>query len=218
MKTHRLTRRAAVAGLAGAAALAAAPALAQDALAAKGYAVGDIPLGAADAPVTVIEYASLTCPHCANFHVQSFDALKKRYIDTGKVRFVMREIYFDQFGLWATMIARCAGPENYYFLIDRFLTNQREWYQSHVRAYTQTKNPGPIVEAMMKIGRAAGMSDERMKTCLRDEALLKRLVEDFQTHSGEDGVNSTPTFIINGDKVTGEMSPDALGELIDKHL
>lgn len=210
-----LTRRAALAGIA---ALAAAPAFAQGALDGKGYALGDVPLGAEDAPVTVIEYASLTCPHCASFHIQSYGAIKARYIDTGKVRFIMREVFFDQFGLWATMIARCGGEANYHMLIDKFLKNQNDWYQDHVRAFNQTKNPGPIVDAMMKIGRTAGMSDARMTACLQDQALLERLVGDFQTYSSEDEVRSTPTFVINGEKETGAMGPDAFGALIDKHL
>lgn len=89
--------------------------------------VPDMILGKLDAPVEVIEYASFTCPHCANFHDAVFDKLKKNYIDTGKVKFIYREVYFDKFGLWAAMVARCAGPEKYFPVSDMIYDTQKEW-------------------------------------------------------------------------------------------
>ena len=175
-------------------------------------------LGDADAPVTVIEYASLTCPHCASFHANSWEAVKSDYIDTGKVRFIMREVYFDQFGLWAAMVARAGGPVSYYRLIDMYLMRQQDWYSSHVRAYNQTKNPRPIVDEIMKIGRLAGMSNQRMTEALEDRAFLERLVEDYQTTAQADGIRSTPSFMINGDLVTGSMGPEAISAEIDQRL
>ena len=152
-----ITRRHAVAGLGAAAAatVPALPAFAQS-LEEKGYVIGDVLMGDENAPVTVIEYASLTCPHCAAFHQTTWEPFKTDFIDTGKVRFIMREVYFDQFGLWGAMLARSAGEANYYRVIDMLLYRQREWYQNHVRAYQQTKNPRPIVDSLMQIGRLTG--------------------------------------------------------------
>lgn len=216
------SRRGALALGAGLAAFAALPAFAQDAaeadLASKGYALGDVVLGQADAPVTIIEYASLTCPHCANFHEVTYPEIKAKYIDTGKAKLILREVYFDQFGLWAAMTARCGGEMSYYRMVNSFLGKQKTWYLDHVRAYNQTKNAGPIIEEIMKIGRLAGLSNERMNSCLNDQALLERMVTDFQTTSAEDNVTGTPTFFINGDLLKGESSVSAMSAAIDKHL
>jgi protein-disulfide isomerase len=207
---------AAAVGLIGAA--SAFPASAQDALEDKGYALGDVVMGSEDAPVTVIEYASFTCPHCASFHIQSWPSVKRDYVDTGKARFIMREIYFDQFGLWGAMIARCGGPERYYDVIDALLKDQDQWYGAHRAAFVQTKNAGPIVDELMKIGRRAGMSNARMQECVTDVALRDRLVADFQEYSERDQVRSTPSFMINGELLSGVRSPAAMAELIEKHL
>lgn len=186
----------------------AAPALAtEDALAAKGYAVGDMALGDVNAPVTVIEYASLTCPHCATFHNETWPTIKQNYVDTGKVRFIFRDVYFDQYGLWASMIARCGGEGPFFGYLTQLFGKQREWSRSD-----------DIVGELQRIGRLGGLPAERMQACLSDEALLNRLVADFQTNTTADNVNSTPTFIINGETATGAMSAAAFSALIDKHL
>lgn len=187
-------------------------------LASKGYALGDIVLGDPEAPVEIIEYASLTCPHCASFHTDAFPKIKADYIDTGKAKLIFREVYFDQFGLWATMIARCGGEQGYHDIMGRFLERQRDWYSSHVAAFNQTKNPEPIIGDMMKIGRLSGLSNERMNACLSDQGLLERLVKDFQTTTTADGVRSTPTFFVEGEEVKGAVSADAMAAVIEKHL
>ena len=210
-----ITRRHAVAGLSAAALAPALPAFAQS-LEEKGYVIGDVPIGDENAPVTVVEYASLTCPHCAAFHETNWEPLKKDFIDAGKVKFVMREVFFDQFGLWGTMLARSGGEANYYRMIDMLLYRQREWYQNHVRAYQQTKNPRPIVDSLMQIGRLAGMSNQRMTDSLQDAAFLEKLVADYKENAERDNVRSTPSFLINGDMVTGNMSPAAFAEEINK--
>lgn len=189
-----------------AATLAVAPARAQE-LADKGYAVGDMAMGAPDAPVTIVEYASLTCGHCASFHVNSFPEIKAAYIDTGKARLVFREVYFDQYGLWAAMTARCGGEGPYFGYIDTFMKRQREWAGSV-----------DIVAEIQRIGRLGGLSAERIEACLSDEAFMTTLVTDFQTNAGADGINATPTFIINGEKVSGAISAQEMAALIDKHL
>lgn len=217
----RPSRRAALAGLA---VLAAAPAaFAQDdaktdASEDKGYALGDIVLGDPAAPVTIVEYASLTCNHCASFHQNSLPEIKRDYIDTGKAKLIVREVYFDQFGLWAAMIARCGGDMTYYRLIDQFMTHQKTWYFDHARAFNETRNAQPIIDEMMKIGRLAGLSNERMNACLTDQELLDRMVADFQTKASEDGVNSTPTFFVNGDEVSGAVPASEMAAAIEKHL
>ncbi|MEM7545022.1 MAG: DsbA family protein [Pseudomonadota bacterium] len=210
-----LTRRGVIAAGASVAALSAFPVFA---LEDKGYAIGDVIMGDENAPVTIFEYASLTCPHCASFHERTFPTIKADYIDTGKARLIMREIYFDQFGLWAAMVARCGGDAAYYPMINMLLGRQRDWYQSHVGAYNQTKNHQPIIDEMMKIGRLNGLSNDRMDSCLTDQALLERMVTDYQTTSSADGIRSTPTFIINGDKIVGAVSAEEMSAAIEKHL
>ena len=218
MKTLNANRRQIIGGAAALAAASVLPAAAQDALEDKGYALGDVVLGSEDAPVTVIEYASFTCPHCKNFHVQSWPTIKRDYVDTGKVRFIMREVYFDQFGLWGAMVARCGGEERYYDLVDALLKNQDQWYGVHREAFVQTKNAGPIVDELKKIGRRVGMSNTRIEECVTDVALRDRLVADFQEYAERDNVRSTPSFMINGEMTTGVRSPAAMAELIDQHL
>ena len=211
----KITRRCAVAGLSAAAVAPALPAFAQS-FEEKGYVIGDVPMGDENAPVTIIEYASLTCPHCAAFHQTNWEPLKTDFIETCKARFIMREIYFDQFGLWGAMLARSAGEMNYHRMIDMLLSRQQEWYQAHVRAYQQTKNPRPIVDSLMQIGRLTGMSNQRMTESLQDAAFLEKLVADYKEYAEADNVRSTPSFLINGDMVTGNMSPSAFAEEINK--
>lgn len=218
MTTMNANRRQVIGGAAALTVAASLPAAAQDALEDKGYALGDVVMGSEDAPVTVIEYASFTCPHCANFHIQSWPTMKRDYVDTGKVRFIMREVYFDQFGLWGAMVARCGGEERYYDVVDALLKNQGEWFGAHRGAYEQTKNAGPIVDELMKIGRRVGMSNARMQECVTDVALRDRLIADFQDYSAKDNIRSTPSFMINGELSTGAQSPAGMAALIDKHL
>lgn len=173
----------------------------------RGYALGDMVLGSPDAPVTIIEYSSLTCGHCANFHTRTMPAIKERYIDTGKVRVIFREVYFDQYGLWASMVARCGGKDSFFSKIDALYARQSEWIRSD-----------NIAEALQRIGRLEGLSQERLQACMTDEPFLLRLVEDFQAHMERDNVRATPTFIINGETVTGDRSVADFSALIDKHL
>jgi protein-disulfide isomerase len=217
--TGKLTRRAAVAGaLSLPVAFSAFAAQADEALKAKGYALGDIVQGNPDAKVEVIEYASLTCPHCAGFHENVFRQFKKDYIDTGKVRFIIREVYFDKFGLWGGMIARCGGDQRYQSTIDNFLLNQRAWYLNHTDAYRATQNSKPILDEMFKIGRRAGLSDARMTECLSDNDLLENLVGDFQKYMDESGVTGTPTLFINGEKISTPRSANELASHVEPLL
>ena len=171
--------------------------------------MGDVVLGDEAAPVTVIEYASFTCPHCAAFHIDTWPQVKAAYVDTGKVRFILREVYFDRFGLWASMTARCGGADAFYPMADQFLKKQSVW----------TKVPeGQVGGEIQKIGRLNGLSASQLNACLSDQDYAKALIEAYQQNSQADGVDSTPTFIINGEKHGGNMPFDEFSALVDAHL
>ncbi len=167
----------------------------------------DMSLGNPDAPVTVVEYASYTCPHCARFHEGPFKELKAEYIDTGKINFVYREVYFDRYGLWASMIARCAGtPESFFGMSDLIYQGQSTW--------SRAGDPSAIVGELRKIGLLAGLDNDTMEACLQDGDKARTLVAWYQENATADGVDSTPSFIINGTKYTN-MSFAEMAEVID---
>lgn len=173
----------------------------------EGYAMGDIVLGDPDAPLTVIEYASFTCPHCGNFAVNTFPEVKEKYIDTGKVKFILREVYFDQYGLWASMVARCGGEKGFYPLVETFLETQSTW----------TRAPD-IGSAIQQVGRRAGLSAARLEACLSDRDFAKELLAAYQQNMEADEIKSTPTFLIGGEKVTGALSFEEFSGLLDAQL
>lgn len=152
--------------------------------------------GAEDAPVTIIEYSSFTCPFCADFHAGPFKQLKKDYIDTGKVRFIFREVYFDKYGLWASMVARCGGPERFFGIASLIFANQKEW--------TRAGDAAAVTDALRKIGRLAGLENDTLDACLQDETKAQALVAWYQENAAADGINATPSFIINGKKVPNQ--------------
>jgi protein-disulfide isomerase len=152
--------------------------------------ITDMALGPVDAKVTIIEYASYTCPHCAAFHETIFKPLKTDYIDTGKVRFEFREFYRNKYDLWASMIARCGGEMRYFGITDILLSTQMEWANSDDALV--------VVENLKRIGRTAGMDDVALDACMNDEATAKAMVERFQANSTADDVQGTPTVFING--------------------
>lgn len=171
--------------------------------------IPDMMIGNPDAKVTVIEYASYTCPHCASFHAGTFKDLKKNYIDTGKINFVFREVYFDRYGLWASMIARCAGPEKFFGLTDLMFQSQSSW--------TRAGEPAAIIDELRKLGRLAGIDGETLEVCLNDNEKAKSLIAWYQNKAGADNIDSTPSFIINGKKYTN-MSLAEMSEIIDAEL
>ncbi|MGB7241334.1 MAG: DsbA family protein [Sulfitobacter sp.] len=168
--------------------------------------IQDMMVGNPDAPVTVIEYASFTCPHCASFHAGSFKKLKADYIDTGKINFIYREVYFDRYGLWASMIARCAGPDKFFGMADLIYTGQSQW--------TRAGEPAAIIEELRKIGLLAGLDKDTLEACLQDADKARTLVAWYQKNAAADGVESTPSFVINGKKYSN-MAYDEMSELID---
>lgn len=198
--------------LAGGAALAAAfglPLMAQDTPAPAPLDVPELVLGSPDAKVTIKEYASYTCPHCAAFHTNVFKQLKAEYIDTGKVKFVFREVYFDRYGLWASVIARCGGAMRYFGINAILFEKQQEWAAS--------EDPQFVVENLKTIGRTAGLSNEALETCLKDEKFVEAMVAKFQTNMTEDGVEATPTLFLNDTKHSN-MPYAELKALIDAEL
>jgi protein-disulfide isomerase len=187
------TRRQIVLGLAAAAALAG---LGLPAHAEAGREIVEMTLGDPDAPVTVVEYASLTCPHCAAFHRDVMPRLKEEYIDTGRVHWINREVYFDRPGLWASMLARCAGEDRYFGMLDVLYARQAEW--------SRQSEPAQIIEELYGIGRQAGLGREAMDACFQDGDFARELVAWYQENATRDGVQSTPSFLINGDR-TGNL-------------
>ncbi|WP_046866486.1 DsbA family protein [Microvirga massiliensis] len=169
--------------------------------------LGDAAQGAPDAKVTIIEYASLTCSHCAAFHKETYPALKERYIDTGKVRYVLREFPLDPLATAGFMLARCDGDSKYYAIVDMLFQQQRAW------AFTDKP-----LDALRQMMRQAGFSQEKFDSCLRDQKLYdavntvkNRGMEAFK-------VDSTPTFFINGQRFAGNMSIDELEKIIKPML
>ncbi|EDZ46453.1 DsbA family protein [Leisingera daeponensis] len=171
--------------------------------------ITEMTLGAEDAPVTLIEYASYTCPHCANFHNTVFKQLKKDYIDTGKVKFIYREVYFDRYGLWASMIARCNGPDKFFGISDLIYKGQSEW--------ARAGGASEIVDELRKIGRLAGLENEQLEACLQDGAKAQTLVAWYQENATEHGIESTPSFILNGEKISNQ-SYEEFKKLLDAEL
>lgn len=207
----KLNRRAMIA-LAAAATAAMTPALAQETTTAATDAAagpGDFSLGSADAKVKLVEYASFTCPHCAHFHETVYPQLKADFIDTGKVHFTLREVYFDRYGLWAALIARCGGEMKYYGIHDMLFAKQKEWAAS--------EDPMQVVANLKTIGRAAGLEDAAMDACLNDQANAEALIKQFQTNFEADGVEGTPTLFINGQK-HGNMDYADLKAIIEAEL
>ena len=171
------------------------------------YATGDMAIGAENAPVTVIEYASMTCPHCAKFHEETFKDFKTKYIDTGKVRMIFREFPFDQFALQASMLARCSGEDRYFGMIDIIFRQQDKWARS----------PNPTVE-LQKIGRLGGISKAKFEQCVGDEELMNQILQTRLKGHEQHGVESTPTFLVNGDKYTGAMKLSEWDGILAKYL
>jgi len=203
------TRRDILALAAATAMLPALPAWAQDTTAEAAPVVPELVLGNPDAKVTLTEYASYTCPHCANFHAAAFKPLKAEYIDTGKVKFVFREVYFDRYGLWAAMVARCGGEMRYFGINGILFEKQQEWAASD--------DPSVVIGNLRTIGKTAGLSDAQLDTCLNDQKMAEAMVATFQKNMEADGVEGTPTLFINGTKHSN-MSYADLKALIDAEL
>ena len=164
---------------------------------AKPQSLPDMALGPANASVTITEYASMTCPHCAAFNENVFPKIKSEYIDTGKVRYVFREFPLDIKAAAGSMLARCIAKEDagkYFAVIDMLFKQQNDWV---------TKN---TTETLTRIGKQAGLSQQAVEDCLKDQALLDKIAADQKFANEVLKVNSTPTFFINGEMIKGETS------------
>ncbi|MBV2142593.1 DsbA family protein [Falsochrobactrum sp. TDYN1] len=167
----------------------------------------DMVYGNADAPVTIVEYASLTCSHCADFTVNTFPTIKEKYIDTGKARLIFREFPFDPRATAAFMLARCAPEERYFPMIEVFFKQQQQW---------ATAQDGEA--ALLQIAKLAGFTQESFKACLTNQQLLDDVRATMDRGSKDFGVNATPTFFINGKKYAGALSVDEMSAIIDNLL
>lgn len=200
-KRHVIFGSAALASLA----LGAASSFAQDLTGLNDPpAFGEMTMGPDTAKVTVIEYASATCPHCAAFYNDTFGALKKEYIDTGKIKFVFREFPHQDAALAAFMLARCAPKEKYFPLIDVFFATQPEW----------TQNP---LAGLNKIAQQAGFTQADFEACMKNEAVAKDILAVRSKAEGF-GVTGIPTFFVNGERFEGETTIEAFRAKIDPLL
>jgi protein-disulfide isomerase len=168
--------------------------------------LGDVVLGSPDAPVTIIEYASMTCPHCAQFQAKTFPKLKERYIDTGKVRYIFREFPLDPLAAGAFMLARCADKDKYLSIVDLFFGTQREWVV-----------PNPL-QPLFNIAKQAGYNEETFNACLKNQQILDG-IQNVRDHAAKVlNVESTPTFFINGKRVIGDVSIEDMEKEIKPFL
>ncbi|NUS69114.1 MAG: DsbA family protein [Ensifer adhaerens] len=170
-------------------------------------ALPEMAIGDANAPVTIVEYMSMTCPHCAAFHNNTFEAIKTKYVDSGKVRFVLREFPFDPRAAAAFMLARCAPEGQYFPMISMLFKQQQQW------AAAQNGR-----DALLQMSKLAGFTQESFEACLTNQKLLDDVNTVMQRGAKEFGVQSTPTFFVNGEHYSGDMSVDVMSALIDSKL
>ena len=154
----------------------------------------DIVVGSANAPNTIVEYASMTCPHCAQFQTEVFPQVKAKYIDTGKARYILREFPLDNLAAAASMLARCSGNDRYYPMVDALFSTQESWAVPGVDAK----------DKLLQIARQAGMSKDEFDKCLTDKELFSKIVQVRQIANDKFQVDSTPTFFINGKRLKGD--------------
>jgi protein-disulfide isomerase len=169
-------------------------------------ALGERALGPSDAKVVIVEYASTTCPHCAKFHADIFPTIKKDYVDAGKVRYIFREFPLNDVDLAAVMVARCAPQDKYFPLLDIYFEQQETWTKGNPR------------DELFKIAQLAGFTKESFDTCLKNEEVAKGILAVRERAEGEFGVDSTPTFFINGEILRGAESLDEFKKIIDAAL
>ena len=178
---------------------------------AKPVSLPDMAIGPKDAAVTITEFASMTCPHCAAFNAEVFPKIKSTYIDTGKIRYIFREFPLDIKAAAGSMLARCIAKDDaakYFAVVDVLFKQQMDW------AYGKTST----TDGLTRIGKQAGLSQEQVDTCLKDQALLDKIAADQKYATDILKVNSTPTFFINGDVIKGEASFDVFDAKIKSLL
>ena len=172
-----------------------------------GESAKEMTIGEQNAPLTIVEYASLGCSHCASFHHETLPQLKKDFIDTGKVKLVFRDFPLGTPALAATMIARCSGPKRYFGFVDMFFRSQSQW--------SQAKNP---LESLTKVARFGGMPASDVQTCIRKQKLLEHIQKQKQKAYEQDGVNATPYFVIGTKKLSGGIPYKQFKKVIEEEL
>nr|WP_249797963.1 DsbA family protein [Bradyrhizobium sp. 199] len=176
---------------------------------AKPVSLPDMALGPKDAAVTITEYASMTCPHCAAFNEQVFPKIKTEYIDTGKVRYIFREFPLDIKAAAGAMLSRCIAKDDapkYFAVTDMLFRQQNDWVMKNT------------TETLTRIGKQAGLTQQQVEACLKDQALLDKIAADQKYASDVLKVDSTPTFFINGEKIKGEASFEEFAKKINPLL
>ncbi|MCP3397551.1 MULTISPECIES: DsbA family protein [unclassified Bradyrhizobium] len=176
---------------------------------AKPVSLPDMALGSKDAAVTITEYASMTCPHCAAFNEQVFPKIKSEYIDTGKVRYIFREFPLDIKAAAGSMLSRCIAKDDaqkYFAVTDMLFRQQSDWVMKNT------------TETLTRIGKQAGLTQQQVEACLKDQALLDKIAADQKYASDVLKVDSTPTFFINGEKIKGEASFEEFAKKINPLL
>lgn len=167
---------------------------------------GDLIMGAADAPVTIIEYASLTCPHCAAFHTGTLPKLKETYVKTGQVKLIYRDFPLDRVALAAAMIVRCVDPARSFAFLDVFFQQQSSWAAGG--------DPNQMIAALKRLSRIGGVSEAQFDACLKDKSVEDAVLQQRLTGEQKFQVNSTPTLIINGKKFSGALSFEEVEKMI----
>ena len=185
-----------------------APAAADTPIVVPDWGIGDVA-----AKIKMVEYLSFTCPHCERFHAEIYPKLKADYIDTGKVRLEYHEVYFDQLGLLGAMMARCGGEMRYMGITDMLYAKQRDW--------AGAADTAAAVVELKKIARTAGMTDDQVDVCLKDDKIAQALVAHYQANIAKDypgdSFKGTPSFIINGAQY-GNMAYEDLQKILDAEL
>lgn len=169
--------------------------------------LADAVLGASDAPVTVIEYSSLGCSHCAAFHARVLPDIRKRFIDTGQVRWIIRDFPLSRLPLAGAVTARCGGPAVYPRLIEVLFQTQDSWMRSR----------DPVGE-LEKMARTAGIDRDRFNACLDDEALIAAILEGATEAEKTQAINATPTFLVGGEKIVGYVPFATMRAVLERHL
>ena len=163
----------------------------------------DVSIGKPDAPITIVEYASLTCGHCGHFHRELLPKLKAKYIDKGIVRLIVREFPLENFALAAAIVARCTEPAKTYEATRALFVRQKTWMTA--------KNPRA---ALLAIGKEFGLSEAKFDACLDDKALIKKIIDSRENANKAFGVDATPTFFINGKRLVGPSVVDEFDTII----
>lgn len=182
--------------------------------AANAQEVSDLPevmemaKGNPDSGVTFIEYASFTCPHCRSFHINVLPDLTRDYIDTGLINFVYREVYFDRYGLWAGMVARCGGADRYFGIVDLIYAQQSEWTQG---------SPAQVAENLRRIGRTAGLTNEQLDACMTDAAMAEAMIANYEAQVAVHPIAGTPAFVLN-EQLHGNMNYTDMRALLDAEI